>query len=137
MFDRISRRTRAVAVGLSAIAVIAAAPVASAHGRGADPDEVVVRGSCSADSDWTLRLVEHHRWIGVAFKVDSDAVGEPWRLALRHGRRPFFIDVRRSSDPDGIVGVRRPIRNTRGIDVVHARAVNLETRERCRAVAAI
>lgn len=132
-----NRKIRGVVGAISVAAVLGAMPVAAARGHGTGADEVVARGRCDGGSTWALRLVEHRRWIGVAFRVDSDAVGEVWRVQLRHEGRPFFLDLRRSSDPDGFVGVRRPVRNTRGLDVVAAKAVNLETRERCVARAAI
>jgi len=135
MFAKTNRRTRAVVGVLVTIAMLAVMPAASAHGH--RPDVVVARGTCSDDSTWALRLIELRRRIAVAFRVDSDTVGEAWRLQLRHGRRQVFVGVRRSSGPDGFVGVRRPVRNTRGIDVIRARAVNLETRERCFGRAAI
>jgi hypothetical protein len=139
MSAKTNRRTRAVIGVLATIAMLAAMPAASAHRPAHEPghDVVVARGTCSADSTWALRLIEHRRRIAVAFRVDSDTPGEPWLLKLRHGRRLVFVDVRRSSGPDGFVGMRRVVRNTRGLDMIGARAVNLETRERCTGRAAI
>jgi hypothetical protein len=137
MFDRRSHRMRAAAAAAAMVAVLAIAPAASAHRGGSGAKEVVVRGECSATTVWRLRLVQHRRWIGVGFGIDSEVAGELWRIRIDHGDAVVFADLRITSDPEGLIGVRRPIRNGPGLDFVRAKAMNVGTGEICLARAAI
>lgn len=139
MVGRKRLRSLLIVAGISAVTMVGSTQAATAHphhgGRGAR--HVVVRGACSDASRWRLHLAQHRRFIGIGFQVKSGIPGQIWRVRIDHGRRVIFADLRRTSDPEGVLSVRRPTRNLPGLDYVRARAVNIETGERCRARAAI
>ena len=137
MVDVKRLRSLWVVAALSTISVLAVGTAASAHGGGSDPTHVIVRGACSDASHWRLHLVEYPRLIGVGFRVKSGVPGEIWRVRIEHGDHVVFADLLRTLEPEGVLGVRRPIRNTHGLDLVRARAVNIETGEVCVGRAAI
>lgn len=65
-------RSRTVMGALAALvlATLAAAPAAQAK-----EGDVIRRGSCSAASDWKLKLSEEDGRIEVEFEVDQNVVG--------------------------------------------------------------
>lgn len=94
------------------------------------------RGKCSGDSVWRLRLHEADRVIGVGFRVHSGVEGELWKVRIAQNRHLIFAG-RRVTNEKGSFGVRLKTRNTEGVDLFRAGAVNVETGEVCRGRAAI
>ncbi|HEY6567724.1 MAG TPA: hypothetical protein VI341_09420 [Actinomycetota bacterium] len=137
MIDSKRLRSLWLVAAVSMVGVLAMGTTASAHRGGSGAKHVVVRGACSEASHWRVHLVQHRHVIGVGFEVKSGVPGEIWRVKIEHGERLVFLDLRRTSNPEGVLSVRRPIRNTHGLDFVRARAVNIETGEVCVGRAAI
>ena len=139
MIDAKFRRlARVGVVGIAVLGMFASGPAAAAHPRH-DRDRhrlVAVRGHCSGESVWRLVLVQHGPKITVGFSVRSGVAGEVWRVRMAHGHFVFFADLVETND-HGSFGIRRPTRNTPGLDFYRAGARNLETGETCLARSAI
>jgi hypothetical protein len=130
---KLRRLTRPVVAGVAILCLLASAPGASAHHRDHRDRHrlVAARGHCSEDSVWRLVLVQKGpNVIVVGFAVRSGVADDLWRVQLSHGRHPFFLDLVKTNG-DGWFGIRRPTRNTPGLDLYRARARNVETGELC------
>ena len=119
-----------------ALAVLAVAllPMSANAQGGAD---VIKTGSCSARSDWKLKLSKDGGRIETEFEVDQNRVGRKWRVTLKHNGNRFFRGVRITQAPSGSFEVRKFANNAAGTDKIVARARNLRSGELCRAVARI
>jgi hypothetical protein len=93
--------------------------------------DVVRRGSCSAASEWKLKLSPENGKIEVEFEVDSNVNGQTWRVRLFHNGTQFFSGLRTTQAPSGSFEVRRVVSNLAGDDVIKGRARNLGTDELC------
>jgi hypothetical protein len=119
-----------------ALAVLAVAllPMSAQARGGAD---VVKTGSCSARSDWKLKLSKDDGRIETEFEVDQNRIGRKWRVTLKHNGNRFFRGVRTTHAPGGSFEVRRFANDAAGTDEIVAKARNLRSGELCRAVARI
>jgi hypothetical protein len=93
--------------------------------------DVIRQGSCSGRSDWKLKLSPENGRIEVQFEVDSNRVGQTWRVRLRHDGVLFFNALRTTQGPSGSFEVRRVVANHAGTDAFRARAVNVNSGETC------
>jgi hypothetical protein len=93
--------------------------------------DVIKTGSCSAGSTWKLKLSPENGQIEVDFEVDSNVVGQTWRVRLRHNGEVFFRGTRTTQPPSGSFEVHRVAPNAAGTDTFAARAVNPDTGETC------
>jgi hypothetical protein len=114
-------------IGAVSVLAMVVAPLAMAK-----DGDVIRSGSCSAASDWKLKLSREDGRIEVEFEVDQNKVGDTWRVAMRRDGVVFFRGERVTKAPSGSFEVRRAISNSAGSDTVVARAVNLSTDEVCR-----
>ena len=121
-----SVKALALAAVLTVLALMSV-PAALANDR-----DVIRRGSCSAASDWKLKLSPENGRIEVEFEVDQNRVGDTWRIVMRRNGVVFFRGERVTQPPSGSFEVRRVISNPAGSDTIVARAVNLRTDEVCR-----
>lgn len=126
------RALRASIVAVSAAGLLAAATPALAHTR-----IVEARGPCSGDSHWKLVLVQDHGKITVGYRVVQGDVGDAWRVRIAHDRHLIFRGVQVTHGDEGSFALRVVTRNTRGPDLIRARARNLSTDEVCRGWASI
>ena len=117
----------------SAVAgLLAAAPlVMSAPAARAGSGDVIRTGSCSAASDWKLKLSPEDGRIEVEFEVDQNVVGDTWRLRfLRNGT--LFATARTTTRaPSGSFEVRKLANDGSGTDAFRVRAANQSTGEVC------
>ena len=120
------RRGIAVAVAAFSVATLMAGPAS------ANDADVIRRGSCSGASDWKLKLSPEDGRLEVEYEVDSNVVGQTWRVRLFRDGERFFRDTRTTRAPSGSFEVEREISNSPGPDRVTARARNLGTGEVCR-----
>jgi len=97
----------------------------------AGQNDVVRRGSCSAQSDWKLKLSPQDGRIEVEFEVDQNVVGDRWRVKIRHDGDLAFRDTRTTHGASGSFEVRTVEANNAGSDAFRARARNLSTGEVC------
>jgi hypothetical protein len=103
-----------------------AAPAASAGGQ-----EVIQRGSCSAQSDWKLKVKPDNARLELEFEVDQNVVGEVWRVRIMQNGTQIFVGTRTTQGPSGSFEVRRRPTDAAGVDRFVARATNLTSGETC------
>jgi hypothetical protein len=99
---------------------------------GAGDDDVIRRGSCSANSSWKLKLSPENGRLEVEFEVDQNRNGQDWRVRMLHNGDVFFRGTKTTSAPSGSFEVRRVVDNASGDDAIVARARNVNTDETCR-----
>lgn len=90
---------------------------------------VYADGNCSAASTWKLSLQESNGIIALRFKVETASPNEVWRVAIV-GRHTILRALKVTGD-DGSFHVRILSRDRKGLDLFHARAVDLTTHEIC------
>jgi len=122
MFERMMRMALAGALVLT---------VAGAMPATAKAGDVIRRGACSGASDWKLKLSPEDGMIEVEYEVDSNVVGQVWRVRIVHNGNRIFLGRRMTLAPSGSFTVRLLTRNLAGPDAFRARARNLATDEVC------
>ena len=120
------RRAIAVMVAAFSLATLATGPAS------ANDADVIRRGQCSGASDWKLKLSPEDGRLEVEYEVDSNVVGQTWRVLLFRDGERFFRGTRTTQAPSGSFEIERVISNSPGDDIVRARARNLATDEVCR-----
>jgi hypothetical protein len=116
-----------LAIGAGALAVAAPAHAKSGGGN----EGVERRGGCSAGAVWKLKAKHDDGRIETEFEVDSNRVGQRWRVRIADNGVLVFRDVRRTVAPSGSFTVDRRIANRRGADHIRAVAVQPRTGQRC------
>ncbi|HEY7667339.1 MAG TPA: hypothetical protein VIE12_04370 [Actinomycetota bacterium] len=119
-------RTKVAVMALAATMILAAAPAAHAGGP-----EVIRRGSCSAGSDWKLKVKPDDGRLELEFEVDPNVVGQTWNVAIRQDGDRIFSGSRVTQGPSGSFELRRRPADTAGTDRFVARATNPSTGETC------
>jgi hypothetical protein len=117
---------RLVVAGMLVVSGFALAPNA-----GAKAGDVIRTGSCSAASDWKLKLSSDNGQIELEFQVDQNKVGQTWRVRIRQNGTLIFAGKRVTKAPSGSFTVRRLTVNHAGTDVFRAGAINLASGETC------
>lgn len=115
----------AVAATLAAT-VMAMAPVASAGGG-----DVIREGRCSGRRDWKLKVGPENGRLEVEFEVDTNVVGQRWRVRIFHDANRIFAARRVTRAPSGSFEVWLRAANTAGGDSFKGRATNPATGEVC------
>ena len=113
---------------LAATSLVATSAIAHAS----DDREVIRTGSCSARSDWKLKVDREDRGLEVEFEVDQNVNGDVWRVRIRQDGDTVFAGRRTTRGRSGSFEVERRVPNTAGNDVFRARAVNTRTDEVCK-----
>jgi hypothetical protein len=108
-----------VATTLAATTVALSAPASASGG-----DAVRASGSCSAGATWKLKAKPDNGRIEVEFEVDSNKVGQTWRVRLRDNGELFFAGSRTTQAPSGSFTVHRRTADLAGSDLIRARAVH-------------
>ncbi|MDQ4037964.1 MAG: hypothetical protein M3313_06370 [Actinomycetota bacterium] len=119
---------------VAALASLAALGLPAGVAQANDAD-VIREGSCSANSDWKLKLSPENGRIEIEFEVDQNVVGQVWDVVIRDNGNVVFTGQRTTVAPSGSFEVRRVVTNLAGDDRVVARATNVQTGEVCRGVA--
>jgi hypothetical protein len=128
MFERMIR------VAIAGVLVFAVAGTTAAHAKSGD---VIRRGACSGTSDWKLKLSPDNGKIEVEYEVDSNKVGQTWRVRLFENGNRIFSGHKTTKAPSGSFTVRDLANNTAGGDSFRARASNSATNEVCGGKASI
>jgi hypothetical protein len=115
-------------VALSAALVLT---VTGAAPAGAKAGDVIKRGSCSASSDWKLKLSPEDNGIQAEFEVDSNRSGQAWTVKLFHEGHKILHGTRRTGGASDSFTVRKVANDTSGTDSYRARAMNKSTGETC------
>ncbi len=119
-------RTKVAVMALAATMLLAVAPAAHAGGT-----EVIRQGSCSASSDWKLKIKPDNSRLELEFEVDSNVAGQTWNVAIRQNGSRIFNGSRVTQGPSGSFELRRRPADTAGADRFVARATNPGTGEIC------
>jgi len=117
------------------LGTIGAAMLSIPAGVAAKDGDIIRTGSCSANSDWKLKLSPENGRIEVEFEVDSNRVGQTWNVTLKRNGNMFFSGQRTTQAPSGSFEVRRLTNNGAGSDFIVGRAANPKTGEVCRGTA--
>lgn len=128
MFERMLRMALAAALALT---VAGAVPALAKDG------DVIRRGACSGASDWKLKLSPENGKIEVEYEVDSNVVGQTWRVRLFQNGERIFAGLRTTKAPSGSFTVRVVANDTAGTDHFRGRAVNTTNGEVCGGSASI
>lgn len=120
------KRISAVILVATVTGLLGAAPAAMAKAG-----DVVKTGSCSASSDWKLKLSPEDTGIQVEYQVDQNVVGDTWRVRIFENGDKIFGGTRKTKAPSGSFTVRLLASDPAGTDAFKARATNLSTGELC------
>jgi hypothetical protein len=108
------------------VGLLGVAPMAMAK-----DGDVIKRGSCSGASDWKLKLSPENGRIEVEFEVDSNKVGQTWKVRLTKNGTQIFSGTKMTQAPSGSFTVRKATSNGAGNETIRGRAVNAKTGETC------
>lgn len=122
-----SSRIRLLAASMVVLGALAIAP-APAFAKDTD---VIRTGNCSGRTDWKLKVGREDTGLEVEFQVDSNRIGQQWRVRLVDDGVLRASVIRTTRAPSGAFTVRRIIPNMAGTDDIVARARNLTTGELC------
>jgi hypothetical protein len=99
--------------------------------------DVVRAGSCTGSADWKLKVgPDNGRW-EVEFEVDSNRVGQTWRVKIRSNGVIRYNRLKVTQAPSGSLTARKRVPDTAGSDLIVARARNVASGQRCVARLAI
>ena len=121
----IGKVTRAAVAGAMALTIAGAVPAV------AGDRDVIREGACSGASDWKLKLSPEDGGLEVEFEVDSNVVGQTWRVRLFQNGERIFAGTRQTTAPSGSFELRRVANDTAGTDSFRARGANPATGEVC------
>jgi len=128
--ERASRAAILVA-GVLAAGMLTLTPL----GVAAKDGDIIANGSCTASTDWKLKLSEEDGRIEVEFEVDQNRNGKAWTVKLKRNGYAFWTGQQTTQPPSGSFEVRRVISNNAGLDQIVARAEHPGSGEVCRGTA--
>lgn len=120
---------------LLATVIVVSTLVATPASVAAKDGDVIRRGSCTARSDWKLKLSPENGRIEVEFEVDQNRNGQTWHVRMKRDGVVVWQGNRLTRPPSGSFEIRRVTRNGAGPDRVVVRARNPRSGETCRGVA--
>ncbi|HEX7246498.1 MAG TPA: hypothetical protein VF351_00215 [Actinomycetota bacterium] len=121
----ISKIARIVLAAVMTMTLAGAAPASAKDG------DVIRQGACSGSADWKLKLSLENGRIEVEYEVDSNVVGQTWRVRIVKNGTTIFQGTRQTKAPSGSFEVRLVTSNPPGSDTFRARAVNVATGQTC------
>jgi hypothetical protein len=117
--------------GLIGTALVAGALMSVPATVMAKAGDVVRTGSCSGSADWKLKVSpDNGRW-EVEFEVDSNRVGQTWRVKIRDNGVLRYNRLRTTTAPSGSFTAHKFMRNMAGTDNIVARARNIRSGQTC------
>jgi hypothetical protein len=128
MFERMIR------IGIAAVLALTVVGTTNAFAKDGD---VIRQGACSGTSDWKLKLSPENGRIEVEYEVDSNHVGQTWRVRLFENGNRIFAGKRMTQGASGSFTVRVLAANHAGSDAFKARATNVANGEVCGGSASI
>ena len=117
---------------ISALSLALLAPFAPAAVADDDDGETLRTGSCSGTADWKLKAQRDDGALEVEWEVDSNRVGQVWRVRIFDNGDRVVATRRTTLAPSGSFEVERHITNRPGSDQLGARSRNLATGQVCR-----
>jgi hypothetical protein len=120
-------RTLLVLCTIAGLAILAAAPTASA-------DRAPVRpGQCTGPSTSKIKAKLDNGRLETEFEVDQNRNGRRWSVVLRRNGRVAFRGIATTKSPLGSFELRRLLGNGPGVDRISATARALRGGEVCTA----
>jgi hypothetical protein len=93
--------------------------------------DVIRTGNCSGSADWKLKVSpENGRW-EVEFEVDSNRVGQTWRVKIYDNGVLRYNNLKTTTAPSGSFTARKIMSNMAGTDNIVARARNVNSGQLC------
>lgn len=92
--------------------------------------DVIKRSNCPNPGKSKLKASPENGRIEVEYEIDNAVPGQRWRIILKKGNRRIFKAIRTVNGAQEI-NVRKVTSNGPGSERIRARAVNLNTGERC------
>jgi hypothetical protein len=126
-----SARVLAAAIGITLVGFFGAGTAM------AKPGDIVVTGSCSAASTFQLKLGPRDNVIETEFEVDSNVVGQTWKVRIADNGTRVFKATATTTAPSGSFTVHPRLPNLAGTDNIVAKALNPATGETCVAQASV
>ena len=126
----LTKRLRATAMTL-AVGAGALAVASPAHASGGGDRGVERTGRCSAGANWKLKAKHDDGRVETEFEVDSNRIGQTWRVRITDNGVLVFRGARRTLAPSGSFSIERHIVNRRGADTIRAVATHVPTGQRC------
>lgn len=121
-----SKIVRVVLASALALSVAGAVPASAKAG------DVIKTGTCSGASHWKLKLGPRDGGtIEVEYQVDSNVVGQTWRVRIFQNGTRIFAGPRVTKAPSGSFTVRVVAPDTAGTDAFKGRALNAASGELC------
>src|SRR4051794_23776722 len=117
---------RLIKVAMAGVLLFTLAGTTNAVAKGGN--DVIRRGSCSGSSDWKLKLSPEDGRIEVEYEVDSNKVGQHWRVKLYENGNRIFRGTKTTQGASGSVTLRTPADNKARTDPFPAPAGDLATR---------
>lgn len=130
-----SRRTSATI--LAAASVVTLSGLVGAAPAMAKPGDVDVSGTCSAGSGWNLKLGARDGVIETEFEVDSNVVGQKWKIRMTDDGVSIFKGARVTVAPSGSFTIDIRPADMAGTDNFSVTAATRSTGETCTAAASI
>ena len=116
-----ARRTAALAVAASTLAVVgAAAPATVAHASGGDA--TIRTGSCSGAANWKIKAKPDDGRMEVEGEIDSNRSGQTWQWNLRRNGHLVTSGSARTAGRSGSFSVERRAGDSSGRDTFVFRA---------------
>ena len=128
---------RRAVYGTLATGILATGMLATAPAIAAKSGDVIRTGSCSASSDWKLKVKPDNGRLEVEFEVDSNRNGQVWNVVLKHNGSAFFTGHRTTQAPSGSFSVTKFTSNATGTDTIVGKATNPNTGEVCKGTASV
>lgn len=117
---------------ISALSLAMLAPFAPAAVADDDDGEILRTGSCSGSADWKLKAQRDDGALEVEWEVDSNRVGQVWRVRIYDNGDRVVAARRTTQAPSGSFEVERHIADRPGSDRLVARSRNLASGQVCR-----
>lgn len=112
-------------------ALVAGALIAVPSPALAKSGDVIRTGSCTGSADWKLKVgPDNGRW-EVEFEVDSNRVGQTWRVKIKSNGVLRYNRLKITQAPSGSLTARKRVPNAAGSDVIVARARNVASGQVC------
>jgi hypothetical protein len=118
-------------IGILSLLAMLAVTASTAYAK-AGSKAAVRTGSCSAASDWKLKVKSDDGRLETEFEVDQNRVGKRWRVTLTRNGATVFQGIRTTVAPSGSFSVSRLLAGPASGRIV-ATAKALQSGETCRA----
>jgi hypothetical protein len=119
---------RMIRIAVAAALVFTVAGTTNALAKAGD---VIRTGTCSGASNWKLKLSPDNGKIQVEYEVDSNKVGQVWRVRIFENGMRIFAGKRTTQAPSGSFTVRLLAADNAGADAFKGRATNVSSGEVC------